>query len=230
MLNMLIHGDAKVGKTWLACSAPKPILYFDSEAGGMRFVPEKQALWKDLPKGEYADLTVVKTTSFEDVQTHLKRAQAEKWPFKSVVIDSLSELFFRETSAEQSRRGGDMQYKGWEYMLRNTLQMCGQLRDLSASGEIVCLFVCASEKKDDNKSKAVPMLQGKTQTRLPYMVDAVGHLTVNLKGGRELLLAPRPWALAGSRLGGLLPDVIHNPNISEMAKALTTNNTERAQQ
>lgn len=102
---ILVSGKPGVGKTWAALDFPK-VFYVDTEgganlshytdklskSGGAYFGPEQGAL------------------SFEDIIEQIKALATEDHQYKTLVIDSISKIFYEEISREQERLGSSDQY------------------------------------------------------------------------------------------------------------------------
>jgi len=83
-LNMLIYGEAGVGKTWLAGSASsvptmRNVLYLDAEAG-------KATL------REHPDVEIIPARRWDDYISVYNALRAGGHSYKTVVLDSLSEI------------------------------------------------------------------------------------------------------------------------------------------
>jgi hypothetical protein len=74
-----------------------------------------------------------------------------------------------------------------------------------------------------------PYMQGQIRDTMPYWVDILGALTTeNRPVGDQVVKVKRlligagvhPAYLTGERVQGRLPDIIDNPNISDMLRAV----------
>src|SRR5262245_40413694 len=94
-LTMIVHGESGAGKSWWAGPAPAPRLVFDIE-GGVRFTPSRKVSWDPrmaLPPDDGSWDTAVVTVPDMDMlgRGYQWLTSGQKHPFKSVVIDSLTE-------------------------------------------------------------------------------------------------------------------------------------------
>lgn len=81
--------------------------------------------------------------------------------------------------------------------------------------------------------RLVPSMQGALQDQLPYMVDVLGYIDmmkVPDENGRltevqrYLGIGEDPEYLSGERVQGTLPDIIVNPNITDMMNQMYREN------
>jgi hypothetical protein len=70
----------------------------------------------------------------------------------------------------------------------------------------------------------VPNMQGAIATSMPYWVDICGYMNQSVdetgKYQTNLLVKNHPKYEAGERVQGRLPDVIANPNLSDILTAI----------
>jgi len=221
MISIVLYGDAKVGKTWLASTAPKPVLFLDAEAGGMRHVPGTHSKWdiSTAPPTELPDDAVCSADieSFSDLKTAVQWLAAKPFAFKSIVLDSLTEAQSR--LVRHVSPGRQPKIADWGAIGRELDDLVVTLRDIMPARGIDCLvFVCGVE--DDGYGKVMPMLQGRMRRILPYKVDIVGCLRVRAdesgKSRRLLQITPDDMTVAGKRDGGVLPDWLWDPDLSDL--------------
>jgi hypothetical protein len=221
-LSILIHGGAKVGKTTLAETAPGPRLVLDAE-GGSRFTASRKVLWDPT---QYAppvddgswDTCVVYVRDFDTVQRVYQWLASGQHPFRSVVLDSISEIQQRCIDALV---GTDpMMQQDWGDLLRRMSDLVRKMRDLTIhpTNPLEAVVLIAMTREVNGKWKAY--MQGQIATTLPYYIDVIGYLFTEMDTTtgaitRQLLTAPLPSFDAGDRTGRL-PDRIPNPNLSSM--------------
>jgi hypothetical protein len=229
-LSVLIHGDSKVGKTWVGDTTPGPRLCLDAE-GGVDWTPSRKHLWKPLEEqppiadGTW-DTCIVRVDNFpvlEQVRQWLKSGQH---PFRSVTMDSVSEV--QQRCIDYIAGVDQMKTQDWGELLRKMSALLREFRDytLHPTNPLESVVIIAMSKQDQN-GKWRPDAQGQLFTKMPYYFDLVGYLFVQplpqeqlVQGGptaiRRLLCSPHPNFEAGERLGGRLPPVIDDPNIITM--------------
>lgn len=225
-LSMLIHAAAKVGKSTLSSSAPKPILVLDAE-GGWKFIPLRQKHWdpmtEPIPRYDGTwDVCVVTITQWAQVDMVYRHLTEKEHDFLSVVIDSITEI---QRRLKANLKGTEaMQIQDWGTLLTNMDSTIRKFRDLTLrEGPIVCVVMIAETR--ENRGKWSPYMQGQIATSLPYLVDICGYLYVAMapdENGqptqrvRKLWIGPHPQFESGERVQGVLGDEVDKPNIATM--------------
>lgn len=222
-LTGIIHGEAKVGKTWLADTSPAPRLILDAE-GGNRFTPSRKITWDPVagappePDGTW-DTCVVAVTQFSIIEMTYQWLVSGKHPFKSVTWDHITEI--QKKAANEISGMTALDQQDWGLLLIKMETMMRNYRDLTmhATNPVgTVLFLAASSMRD---GKFRPHVQGSLATTMPYLTDIVGYMYSqgDQEGNatRKLLLSPHvdPSFLVGDRTGRL-PAVVENPNIEQM--------------
>lgn len=226
-LSVLVHGSSKAGKSSLSVTSPAPRLYLDVESAS-RFLDIKRTYWNpdEGPPPEYDgtwDTCVVRVLEWTTVGKVYDYLKTGKHPFKSLIIDSLSELQNRYNEFTAGRNQLTMQQWGGAY--RELGGLVRDIRDLTMhpTKPIECIVMIAMTKQVEGKFR--PWCQGQLQTVLPYLVDAVVYLYVDqevdeftgeTREVRRLLTRPTDNFEAGERVGGAWPKVITEPSVSEM--------------
>lgn len=219
-LTMVVHGESGTGKTWLANTSPSPRLIIDAE-GGTTWTQGKKVYWdvqKGTPPPTTEETCIATIKSFQSLGTILSWLQSGKHPFRSVVIDSLTEVQKRCLDNITGVEAADQ--RAWGEVLRKMEGLVRSFRDLTISNGIPTLdtvvFVAGSQLKDGITR---PHLQGQLGNTLPYFVDAVGYLYLQQDEDgnivRKLLLQPVGGFSAKDRTGQF-GQVITNPNIADM--------------
>lgn len=182
-MSLVIFGESGVGKSYLADTAPGPRLVLDAE-GGVRFTPSKKVMWnpKDpLPKVE--ETAVVPVHELSDVQLAYQWLNQGKTPFKSVIIDSLTEV---QLTAKTAIAGtGGMQIQSWGALLDRVDNLVRSFRNLTFHPlyPLECVvFVCGAMEVGAANPVTRPMLQGKMANWLPYRADIVTYLGMSRDG------------------------------------------------
>lgn len=246
-LTMLAHGEPGSGKSWLANSAPGPRLLFDAEgrAQHLKKMPERtpqRLVWWD-PRDQIADesadpevTTVISVRTWADVEMAMKWLQSGQHPFRSVGVDSITEI--QQRLIDDAAGVDQLKHGDWGDVLRRGERFIRDLRDLRdhPTNPVVSLVVIAgtAEKSD----KMGPMLQGQLGTKVSHHFDVVGFMQKRKNpetSEKERVL----WI--DSYVGGIIAkddtddlvlhygDFIVNPNITEMLNVLnpqTNTNTE----
>lgn len=226
-LSMIIHGYSKVGKSLLGASTPWPRVILDVEAAA-RFLPIKATVWEpdnpppDAPKiakdGEPEwDTAVVSVRAWTDVLKVLDWLKQGEHPFRSITVDSISELQYRYVEHVAGR--GQMKIQDWGAALREVGGFVRDLRDLTMHPtHPLEAVVLTSMTKEDNQGIMRPYLQGQLRDQIPYLPDVCAWLYVapNDEGLETRYLQTRRMdnKEAGERVGGRIPPVIALPQVT----------------
>lgn len=233
-LSILVHGLSKVGKTWFGDTTPAPRLIFDAE-GGNNFTSSRKVIWDpSLTAPPEADGTwdtcIIQVRDFQTVQNGYQWLAAGAHPFKSVVVDSISEV---QQRCVDSIAGVDqMKMQNWGDLLRQMSDLVRKLRDLTMhpTNPLEAIVIIAMTRKV-NDSRYVPYVQGQLATTLPYYIDVTGYFYTQAgETGleRKMLVAPHPEYEAGDRTGrlgdrdtnGHSTGVVSNPNVETMLEQI----------
>lgn len=225
--SVLIHGGPKVGKSTLASTSPAPRLILDAE-GGFRFVPGVKVVWDpqlDRPPEYDGTWTacIVKVRDFAAVQRAYDWLASGQHPFKSVVIDSISEVQQRCVDALSGTE--QMRTQDWGELLRKMSLLVRQFRDLTfhPTNPVEAVVIIAMTRQVNDVWKAY--VQGQLSTTLPFYIDTIGYAydETDESGARhlKLLVANHPQFEAGDRTGRL-PAVVTDPTITELLDIIFT--------
>lgn len=226
-LSILVHGPAKVGKTTFAATTPpSPRLLFDVEAAS-RFLKGRKKYWD--PRSEAPpeddgtwDICVVQVQDFDIVLKGYEWLKSGKHPFKSVIVDSISEL---QAKVQESVAGrAQMKTQDWGQLLSKLAFFCRDLRDLTTNpvNPVQAVVVTAMSRVIDGVTK--PHLQGQISQQISYWFDITSYLWVDQVQDpntgewtmvRRLLTDKNPQYEAGNRVPGL-DVIIDHPNITQM--------------
>jgi hypothetical protein len=221
-LSVLVHAGAKVGKSTLAATAPKPILALDAE-GSWKFLPVRKIWWDPLREqppqydGTW-DVCIVTVREWAPVDKTHQWLTHYQLPFTSVVLDSITEI---QRRCKANLKGSDaMKIQDWDTLLREMDRVIRGYRDLTiTSGLNVRCAVFVAETREVN-GKWRPHMQGQIAVALPYWTDVVGYmypsyLTDNngqqTQEVRQLLVTPHPQYEAGERVQGRLGQAVTIP-------------------
>lgn len=222
-MSLLVHGHSKVGKSWLGDTTPSPRLILDAE-GGSRFTPSRKIYWDPtthappVDDGSW-DTCIVFTKDFSTVTKAFDWLNQGEHPFKSVVLDSISEI---QQRCVDDLVGTDiMRIQDWGTLLRKVSDTVRRFRDLTThpTRPLEAVVLIAMTREINGKWR--PYMQGQIATTMPYYVDVTGYLFVqrNDETGleeRKLLVQPHDQFEAGERVGGRLGGVVSNPHVATM--------------
>jgi hypothetical protein len=231
-ISAVVHGESGVGKTWCAGTLPGPRVYLDIESRA-RFAPLGARVQWDphnaLPTGLTEDSTVIVSVRNFDVMNLVHQwLAAGNHPFKSFVMDSLTEL--QKRAIDSIAGANAMETQNWGELLRKMEVLVRAFRDLADPAPnrqaMNVLYIAGTEEK---QGKLRPMLQGALGKTLPYHVDICGYLApcttpddpTTLQ--RALYIQPTPLVVAKDGTDILTKHygpAIVNPNFTEMLTVL----------
>jgi len=225
-LTIMVYGESKVGKSTFAVTAPYPRLMLDVE-GGHRFLPINVKYWDPIreepPKADGTwDTVVVKVNDYDVVIKAFQWLQAGKHQFKSLIIDSISEL---QVKCMDNIAGTEqMKMQQWGELLRHMGALLRDLRDLTMHPtqplEAVVLTAMARKGQDGVYR---PYLQGQLAIQAPYFYDILGAITVEQVPNPDPMQAPykvrrmyverTPEYEAGERVQGRLGKIVEQGDL-----------------
>lgn len=216
-LTMLVHGPSKVGKSLLAASLPKPLLYLDVESAS-RHLPLRSIVWNPINPPPEADLKkwdtcVVHVRRWQDVLDALVYLSAGMHPFKGISVDSISELQYR--SLEHISGRGQMKIQDWGTVLREVGGFVRDLRDLTMHETKPVSAVLITAMTQEREGFSRPYLQGQMKDQIPYLLDVTGYLYIDQYDGKRYLRTRRSARVeAGERVNGRIPELLEMPDVS----------------
>lgn len=239
-LSILVHGESKAGKSMIGVSGATPRLLLDVESAA-HLLPINAVYWDPAtpppePDGTW-DTAVVNINVWDDATRTIKALQSRPHPFKSISVDSISEL---QNKCIDSISGlNQVKLQDWGTALRLMRSFCNEVRDLTKHPNypFASVVVTSMSKFNDDTKQWEPYLQGQMKSVLPYLFDVNAFLIkreVN-RGGwvtiRELYTEPSNNAnvkfTAGSRISGRVQnplelDVISGSTLEQISKANVT--------
>lgn len=227
-ISILVHGPSKVGKTTFAMTAPYPRLLLDVEKAS-RFLPNKKVKWDPMSGQEPPvadgtwDTCVVVVHDFETVLKAYEWLKSGRHQFRSVILDSISELQIKAQEGIVGR--SKMQTQDWGTLLQRMGGFCRDLRDLTTNpvNPLEAVVITSMSMTDDGMMK--PYLQGQLKHQVPYLYDITGYLftepVLNAEQTewvevRRLLTRKHDSFEAGERVQGRLPMYVDYPNVEGM--------------
>jgi hypothetical protein len=225
-LNILVYGHSKRGKSWLGDTAPAPRVVLDAEAGS-RFTPSKKIAWNPTNSPPEVDgsweTAIVSVRQFRDVTATFQWLNSGKHPFKSVVLDSISEIQSR--AVDDIAGTNQMKIADWGQLVRTVSDVVRKFRDLITHPthpmDAVVFIAMAKQRQD---GVWAPYIQGSLATTLPYYLDCVAYLDMYPQEDntviRRLFTGNVPGFETGERVGGRLGSYIDDPNITRMVEMI----------
>jgi len=222
-MSIILFGPPKAGKTTLLTSAPGPRLLIDVEKSS-RFIDGIRPVYWDPknPVPEYNpndevfgsdwDTCIVRLTKWSQWEQVWAQIEGGKHPFRSVLLDSISEL---QTVLIEGLAGDQqLTQQQWGTVLRKLTGMLRDMRDLTEHPVNPVEVVAASALEKSYTGVLKPLLQGASVDVVPYLVDGLFYLHRDPKDGtRKLLTQATDFIAAGNRAEHVLPRVITNPTI-----------------
>lgn len=227
-LTVLVHGPSKAGKSSLAATAPKPLLYLDVEHGH-KFLSNLGRVRYWDPKAETVpefdgswDTVVVPVLTYADMESSFKYLKLGQHSFRSVILDSVSELQVK--LIDQLVGTEQVKMQTWGVLLRSLGDMMRGLRDLTMHPtNPLEAVVITSMSQVDQTSVAHPYLQGQLKTQLPYLYDILGYIRMEEWPNpdptqppyklRRMYIETTNFAEAGERVQGRLGAIVEQPDL-----------------
>jgi len=245
---MIIHGEAKTGKSTLAATAPFPLLVLDVENGWEHITksrslrkshggPFKMIEWNPTkdPMPEFDgtwDICQVHALDWKTVEMTYRWLNEKPHQFQSVILDSITGVQGRLIQSIKPNPLDALQMQDWGTALRVMESTVIKFRDLPSNAENtirVVVFVAETVSKG-TPEKYRPAMQGQIEAKLPYKTDVLGYLfATNDKTSegadagtrtRHLLISPHAKYQAGSRLEEILGASVPNPDIQNILKTI----------
>lgn len=224
-MTIVLHGESGAGKSWLADTAPAPRLVLDAE-GGTKWTPGRKTVWanpNDAPPvydGTW-DTCTVTVRDYRTLQKVFQWLNSGQHQFRSVVLDSLSEI--QKRLIDEVAGVDQLKTQDWGAVLRKGESLVRSFRDFTMheSNPVACVvYVCGTTEGRSEEAQR-PALQGALRNSLPYFVDVVGFLRTEVTEEgltRRMYVQPTPSFMAKDRTGMLGDAVtIRNPKDPESA-------------
>jgi len=211
--SILLYGDPKNGKTWLAASASEiadlsPVLLIDVEGGASAIARD----WKDVD--------VLSVDTHEQLDAAVQQLVTEEHGYKTVIIDTLGVAMDRaEKVFEQKPENIKNTFGKWGDLKEWANEM---IRKMHHAPFMAVFIAHAQDEKDQSTGavKTVPMLPGSMRSTLPAIPDIIGYMTSERNEdtvNRFVILQGSDRLVSGNRFG--LPSQMKDPS---MKKIITT--------
>lgn len=231
VLSMLIHGPSKAGKSTLCFTGPFPLCVLDAE-GSTKFIKTagfraeqkiRKITWdpntEAPPRHDGTwDVCVVNVMDWMTMKAAYNHLKISPHDFQALSLDSITEI---QRKCKRNIKAGPFQIQDWGRLLDEMDDLIRGFRDLTLLNNTlrVVLFIAETEKHAQSK-KWTPNMQGSIQKSLPYWVDICGFAFQDTDAGGvkqlKLLVTNHPEYEAGERVQGRLPDIVVEPNITQI--------------
>lgn len=197
--------------------------------GGSKFVIKHPRLWD--PKTEEPpvadgtwDTAVVPVREYDEVLRTYQWLQSGKHQFKSLIIDSVSEMQVK--CLENIAGRGQVQTQQWGELLRSMGGLLRDLRDLTMhpTTPLSAIVLTAMTRVGVVDGVARPYLQGQLAVQVPYFYDVLGYLAVeefphpdptqSPYKVRRLYVERTKDYEAGERVQGRLGSIVEQENLN----------------
>jgi hypothetical protein len=219
-INMIVYGHPKHGKSYLGDTTPAPRLVLDAE-GGSRFTPSRKKVWDPVrgapPETDGTwDTAIVYVHTLKDISKAFEWLNSGKHPFRSVILDSVSEI--QQRAIDDIAGTNPMTQQSWGQLLRVCSDLVRKFRDLVTNPikplDAVIFIAMAAQRQPEGTW--FPFMQGRLATTLPYYVDIVGYLAQSITEEgtpfRRLYIGTMPGYETGERVGGKLGTYVDIPD------------------
>lgn len=207
-IKALIFGRPGSGKTTFASTAPSPI-FLSAEAGLLSIAHKKPH--------------AIIISTLKDLQDAYHYLNTEKHGYKTVVIDSITEINEIVKAEIEQKNNRGISKNDWGEVLSKLKKIIRDFRDLPMH----CIFLAQEsiEKDDDTIVRIYPSLNGKAATEILAACDVVGYLEIDRTLSERYMVVKEHSVLATkNRLSALKSD---NPSLdfSEWVKQLNCMDT-----
>lgn len=210
-IKALIYGQAGMGKTTLAISAPKPLLFdFDNGVHRVNFAHLK-------------DVDTVQITSYQDFLDVLNKEDLS--PYESFVIDTGGKAldymadYIIKRNPKMGKANGTLTLQGYGERKAEFSALCKRIALMDKH----IIFVAHREtKQDGDETRYVPLFGGSNYDSLVTELDLVGYMEAN---GKDRTITFDPTSRNDGKNTCNLASVIKIPTILDLeGNAIAPNN------
>ena len=209
-LTALIYGQAGVGKSSMACSAPNAVL-FDFDGGVSRMNGAHQ-------------VDTVQVRSWEDTLTALEEVKSSP-DYQSVVIDTVGKMlsymeeYIKRTNPKMKQYDGSLSLKGFGQRKQMFLNF---IKELTLMGKNVIFVAHEIEQKRGDETIIRPEVGGSSGNDLVKELDLVGYMEMY---GNKRTISFTPCEKYYAKNTCNMPGVIELPiTVNDNGDAIGENN------
>lgn len=168
-VNMMIYGQAGMGKTTLALSSPSPLL-LDFDNGVKRV--------NDL---HLEGVDVVQVKSWGEVEELIRLHRGELAGYGTIVVDTVGKMV--ECAISGVCGGRQPKLQDWGKINQTFQWFCRELRDL---GKNVIFVAHRDTRKEGDETVFVPSLREKNYNAIVTELDLLGYLEMRSDRGQQV--------------------------------------------
>lgn len=185
----VVYGGSGTGKTTFAGTAKDAI--FASAEGGLLSIASQSPNYVDI-------------RSLQDLRDLLIYLKTQKHSYKTVIIDSITEINEIIKLEIEKKNGRAMAIQDWGTLGKDIRALLRAFRDLPMH----VLFIAQEiqDKDEDKVVKITPSLNGKSATDIAYFMDIVGYLYIEKDGTRVMVTNPNAKLLTKDRTNKITAD------------------------
>ena len=165
-VKMMVYGQAGMGKTTLALSAPKPLL-LDFDNGVKR-----------VNNAHLADVGIVQINNWQEVVTLLTTEAADLQPFETIVVDTIGKMM----DFIITHRCGGRQPRVQDWGTINS-DFKWFVNALSSLGKHIIFVAHRDTRKEGDDTVFVPALREKSYNSIVTELDLLGYLEMKNENG-----------------------------------------------
>lgn len=197
-VKVMIYGQAGMGKTTLALSAPKPVL-FDFDNGVNRINSNHLT----------EEVGIVQFNNWNEVRQLLDTQFAELKPFESIVVDTIGKMM--DAIIKQRCNGGQPRLNDWGYINNEFKWFTERVTQL---GKHVIFVAHRDTRTDGEKTVFVPALREKSYNTIVTDLDLLGYVVMKNENGRQVRsITFDPTDINDGKNTCQLPGVMFMPSI-----------------
>lgn len=168
-LKVMVYGQAGMGKTTLALSSPKPVL-FDFDNGVNR-----------LNINHTESVGIVQFNNWHEVHDILTKQASELAEFETIVVDTIGKMM--DAIIVQRCNNGQPRLQDWSY-INNEFKWF--VNAVSALGKHVVFVAHRDTRVDADSTVFIPALREKSYNSIVTDLDLLGYVEMKNENGRQV--------------------------------------------
>lgn len=165
-VKMMIYGQAGMGKTTVALSAPKPLL-LDFDNGVKR-----------VNMAHLEGVDIVQVDNWGEIQQLLQQSQSELAPYQTIVVDTIGKMM--DFIVDYCCNGRQPQIRDWG---RINQEFTWFTRALSALNKHIVFVAHRDTRKEGEDTVFIPALREKSYNSIVTELDLLGYLEMKSEHG-----------------------------------------------